>query len=135
MRAGRLDRRITIITPSATQDAYGEEIRNWSTLAEVWAGLRYAGQGERFTENQFQGMVDTVFSIRWSNTVKTMDVRNRVIFDNRIFDIVGIHEISRREGLEIFAYTKGEYQVAGSEADIPISNAIVWNGFQLVWGS
>lgn len=134
MKAGRLDRRISIITPAPTQNAFGEEINSWSTFATVWAELKYAGGNEAYPDNQFVSKVDTVFRIRWSNTVKPLEARDRVIFDNRIFDIVAVHEIGRREGLELFAYTRGEYQTVGAGTTVNTSNAIVWNGKQLVWG-
>lgn len=40
MRAGKLNKRITIQQAGTTQDANGEIIEAWSTFAAVWAGIQ-----------------------------------------------------------------------------------------------
>lgn len=38
--AGRLNQRITIQQPAASQDAYGEMVPSWTTFATVWAEVK-----------------------------------------------------------------------------------------------
>ena len=38
-QAGQLDRRITIQTFSETTDTFGQEVKSFSTLAQVWANV------------------------------------------------------------------------------------------------
>lgn len=41
MRAGQLNRRVTIQQLVAGQDEIGQPVQTWSTLATVWADVRY----------------------------------------------------------------------------------------------
>lgn len=41
MRAGQLNRRVTIQQLVAGQDEIGQLVQTWSTLATVWADVRY----------------------------------------------------------------------------------------------
>lgn len=129
-----MDRRIDIIRALVSQNAFGEEIPTWETLVTVWAEMKPMTGSERYVENQFQGVTNSTFRIRWSDAVKTMTVEDKIIFDNRLFDVLGVREISRREGLEIDAFSRGELQVADGDAPLTLSNAIVWNGVRLTWG-
>lgn len=113
MRSGRLDRRIAIQRKTITQNTYGEEIVAWSTVATVWAELRYNSGGERYAENQYQGKTTTTFRVRWSEAAKATTVEDQIFFDARYYDVTDVREIGRREGLEIDAYVRSETQVAG----------------------
>jgi SPP1 family predicted phage head-tail adaptor len=41
MRAGKLNRQITIMQPAAGQDAIGQPVTTWVGLATVWANVRH----------------------------------------------------------------------------------------------
>ena len=43
MQIGELDRRITIETFSTDPDGYGEAIKTWSVLINVWANINWKG--------------------------------------------------------------------------------------------
>lgn len=109
MRAGRMDRRITIEKPEVTQSDSGQELITWVPVATVWAEKRENAGDERFAAKQFVGHAVKTFKIRWSTTVaEALTVECRISFDGRYFNITDIREISRREGLEIDAYAAGE---------------------------
>lgn len=112
MKAGRLDRRISVLRKTITQNSYGEEVVAWATLYTVWASARPAASRESYKENQYQGAADTVFSVRWSETSKAVTVEDAISFDGRTYDITGVREIGRREGLELDAFARAETQVA-----------------------
>jgi SPP1 family predicted phage head-tail adaptor len=40
LKAGTLNRKVTIQEPAAVQDAAGQPIPTWTTLATVWANIR-----------------------------------------------------------------------------------------------
>jgi SPP1 family predicted phage head-tail adaptor len=48
------------------------------------------------------------FTIRYSSDVADVDPRDRVTFDGRTYDVQGVKEIGRREGLEITATARAE---------------------------
>lgn len=41
MDAGKRDKRITIQSPSASQDAAGQMVNTWATFATVWASIKH----------------------------------------------------------------------------------------------
>lgn len=98
MRAGKLDRRISIQTATDTQDAYGQAVSVWATTYTVWADvwpLPYTEQveGDRKTEQ-------TMFKIRirWqTGVVPTM----RVSYGSYYYDIISIEEGNRQEYLDL----------------------------------
>lgn len=108
MRAGRLDRRITIQGKSTTQSDSGEEVVSWVDVATVWAEKVENRGSERFATRQFVGHAVTTFRFRWSSTVAVVTTEHRISYDGREFDITDVREIGRREGLEVDCYVPSE---------------------------
>lgn len=108
MRAGLLDRRITIQGKSITQSDSGEEVVTWSDVATVWAEKVEIRGLERFSIKQIVGHSVKTFRIRWSAAVSQITVEHRILFDGRIFDITDIRELDRRVGIEIDCYAPSE---------------------------
>lgn len=105
IEAGKLDRRITLQRATATQDDAGQPISTWSTLAEVWAQVTPLAVREPFQADQRAAWVDHKFKIRYRSDVGPL---NRVLYAGRTYDVVGVQELGRREGLELMAYARGE---------------------------
>lgn len=112
MRAGLLDRRVTLQKALIAQNDTGEEIKTWVDVATVWAEEKPTRGGERFTNPQLIGKAPTTFRIRWSSTVRVLTDLHRAKFDGRYWDIVDVREINRREGIEFDAFARGEIPVA-----------------------
>lgn len=114
MRAGRLDRRATLLAAAVAQDATGEEVAvSWLSIATVWAEHVPVSGSERTAGSQIASSVTDLFRIRWSHQVKGLTAKHRIRFDGRDYNIESIREIGRREGLEIAAFTPAEKPVAG----------------------
>lgn len=108
MRAGQLDRRITVLRPIVAQSDSGEETRSFAALATVAARkIENRGQ-ERFAAQQYVGHAVRTFWIRWSSTVAVINDEYKILFDGRAFDITDVREIGRREGIEIDGYARAE---------------------------
>jgi len=101
--AGALDRRITLQRYGVTYNADNEPIEAWSTLATVWASVQYASDGEKARAGQVGAVVSVRFQIRYSPTVAEVDAKDRVAYEGKSFNIAGVKELGRREGLEISA--------------------------------
>ena len=99
MRAGDLDRRITIEQSTDTADSFGTPVPGWSELDVVWAKVRRRF-GREFLEGGVQAEADIVFTIRYRSDVTHA---MRVVYDADNYDIVSIIEVGRQEGLEIAA--------------------------------
>lgn len=112
MRAGQLDRRITIQRKSLTQSGSGEEVVTWTDVATVWAQKIENRGDERFAAKQYVGHAIRTFRFRWSSTVSEISTQHRILFDGRAFDITDVREIGRREGIEIDCYAPSEEPVA-----------------------
>ena len=115
MRAGKLDRRVTIQTRSVVRNGVGEEIETWATLAEVWAGIEPQNVAQRFAANQLYAQVNQVFRIRWYEWGSTLDPnQHRLTYRGRVYDIHGAFEIGRREGLHILTAAREDNEVGSN---------------------
>lgn len=100
MRAGKLDRRVTILGRVETgRNALNEPVLQWSDLAEVWAQQRPNRGSERFAAGQLAATDVLTLHIRWRPGLSVM---NRIRYEGRIYEIVAPpREIGRRVVLEI----------------------------------
>lgn len=103
MLAGELDRRITIQRYGITYNEDNEPVEGFSDLATVWASAQYASDGERVRAAEVGATITIRFQIRYSSTVASVNPKDRVLYDGKVFDISAVKELGRREGLEISA--------------------------------
>ncbi len=99
MIAGRLDRKITIQEPTTTLNDYGEEETTWSKVADVWAEVKQQSARETWGAGKV-AETEIAFKIRYRTGI---DETCRVIYDSVNYDITGVREIGRQDGLEIMA--------------------------------
>lgn len=100
MRAGKMDRLITIQTFTTTQNDYGEPVETWTTLASVWAERVPMSGREAFAADQLAALSLVKFKIRYRSDV---DTKNRILDAGSYYDIRSVGIIGRNEGLEITA--------------------------------
>ena len=100
MRAGKLDRRVTIERAALTTNDFGEVVEAWQCVATVWAQQRPNRGGERFAAQQTVGGKVLTFHIRYRSDLTT---RDRLIYDGLTYNILDIREIGRRVVSEIDA--------------------------------
>lgn len=108
IRAGELDRRITLQRATVAPNEFNEPVETWSDLARVWAKYTPVADGERFRAGERAAEVQARFLIRWSSQVASVNPKDRLVFDGRIYAITNVKEIGRREGLEITAGGRGD---------------------------
>ena len=108
MKAGALDRRVTLMRASVAPNAFNEPETSWLPLATVWASKREPYAREKLAAAELNATIDGVFQIRWSNTVKSVSPKDQLICEGRTYDINGVTEIGRHEGLEITATARNE---------------------------
>jgi SPP1 family predicted phage head-tail adaptor len=105
MRAGKLDRRVTIRRATVTYDAFNEPVQAWADVATVWAQQRPNRGGERFTAQEIAGAAVITFHIRHRSDVTVAD---RIQHDGREWDIRDVREIGRRVVTEIDCTARAE---------------------------
>lgn len=98
MRAGQLDRTITLQAFGNTVDPYGTPVETWTDFATVRAQIVQAS-----TEEYLRGYGETdslavIFRIRFLAGVTT---DHRVQHDGRNLNIREVKELGRRRGLEL----------------------------------
>lgn len=122
MRAGRLDRLMTIQRKTVTASDSGEPVETWTTIVERRAaGYRPLKGDERFTGEQVIGTEQVEFRIRYSSNVAALSQQDRIIYpaladespedepDTRnIYDVLAVHEVGRREGLLIITQRRSD---------------------------
>src|SRR5688500_6949508 len=104
MRAGRLDRMITIErTGAAIDNGYTRKKGDWIAHAAVRAQVTGAPGTERVASGENAASAPTLFKIRWSTDVADVNPKDRIAYGGRVYDIRSVNEIGRREALEILA--------------------------------
>lgn len=95
LRAGELDRPLTLQALQAGQDAYGQPQETWVTVGQLWGRLEVLGGGEGFVAGaDRRASQQTVrFTVRYRPGVAA---RMRVMHDGQAYDIEAVHETERR---------------------------------------
>lgn len=111
LNAGDLDREITLQvgTPREGSVASGEVLLDWAAVTDevnasgcVDAQWLPAGTTEAWRAGQrLSASVDGIYRIQYRSTLPTPDKSRIVGHDGRMYDIKGITEIGRAEGLDI----------------------------------
>ncbi|MDF1600163.1 phage head closure protein [Mesorhizobium sp. YIM 152430] len=100
MRAGKLDRIITIERKTETVSDSGSVVAAWTEIATTHAEIMRRSFDEMAMGFGEVEAGTTVFRVRWREGITTAD---RIMFDGIAHDIKEIGEIGRRRALEIRA--------------------------------
>lgn len=96
MRAGKLDRLVTIQSKSEVVDAFGERTNTWSTFLTVHAMPVQKDGKEQTTDSNRSTDRMVNFRIRYKSTITN---EMRVIWESNYYKIEDIKELGRREGM------------------------------------
>ena len=96
MRAGMLDRLITIQSKSEAVDAYGQPILTWSTFIQVRSNVVQKDGVEQTSDNNRSTKRMINFTVRYKSTITN---EMRVLWENNYYKIEDIKELGRREGM------------------------------------
>ncbi len=92
IRAGDLDKRITVQKKTVTYNAYNEPIEIWSELDTIWAEtITKDGKGREFTAAQkLFAETTVVFRVRYRSEFTPL---NRISYSGRVFEILGVVDV------------------------------------------
>lgn len=110
LNAGQLDREIILQTARAVQSDSGEETFDWANAVSetIWAQWVGGGATEVWKAAQrLQAMVDGLFRV-YDIDPRPSPHNTRILFDGKIYDLQGVMEIGRGEGLELIVVAHGE---------------------------
>lgn len=105
IKAGSLDRRITVERATMSSDGLGGKTPTWAPLATVWGSKKDVSDSERVRALEVEAAVETRFVIRWGLGVTT---RDRVICEGRTYDLTAVKEIGRHEGQELSGVARAD---------------------------
>lgn len=112
-RAGDYDRFITIERRSTSVNDVGDTVETWAAIAGVWAARDPQQAVERFGANETYATVDTVFRTRWYPWAPTLTPQGfRIVYRDRIYNVLGFAEIGRREQVQIPCVARGDLEGA-----------------------
>lgn len=98
--AGSMDRQISVLRPTIVgRDDFNSPIFEWLPVHRVWSGKKQTNEGERFDETTKEryGLDTVTFKTRYI----AVYVTDRVVCEGTQYDVKGVREIGRREGVEI----------------------------------
>lgn len=98
MNAGRLDRKIELHSPTTTTDSFGQSSETFAKVADVWAMKKDTAAREIVEADQLVAMVRTEWTIRHRTDINETWI---VKYESNEYEIKGILEIGRREGLRL----------------------------------
>jgi SPP1 family predicted phage head-tail adaptor len=104
MRAGNLDREITIECAVTTISDAGTPQETWGALVSLRAQLLQTSTDEYIRDAGATTERTAIFRTRY---VAGVSVADRIVFDGVQYDIKQIKELGRRKGLELRAERKG----------------------------
>lgn len=98
MRAGKLDKSITIERPTTAVDIYGTPVTAWVPVATMRGQIINAATEEFIRGQGASSETSITFRTRWLDDVT---VANRITYDGAAYDIKETKELGRRRGLDI----------------------------------
>ena len=109
MRAGGLDRQVLIEQRVRPQDSTGELVDTWLPVQRLWAGKRDMRAAERWAADQLVAELATAWTLRWfPGWDQIRPDTHRLVYKDQVFDIHGVREIGRQEGIEIATAARAE---------------------------
>jgi SPP1 family predicted phage head-tail adaptor len=109
MSAGKLDRIIQIRRPTLVDDGFAQ-VETYQVLGQrIPAHFMDVSDNERLRASQVQAMLTSRFQVRYSGFTKAITQKDQIVFELRIYDIVGIKEMQgRRRMLELTAAARSD---------------------------
>lgn len=100
MRAGKMDRTITIHGLTNTVDDFGTPVETWTQRAKLRAQLIQSSTEEFLRAAGVSDETVIIFRTRWLEGVITSD---QITYEDVTYNIKETKEIGRRKGLELRA--------------------------------
>jgi SPP1 family predicted phage head-tail adaptor len=96
-----MNRRVTLQRATVERNDFNEEIETWGTLATVWARRHDVSAAEAFRAHEVGAQLSTRFRIRYSDTVATLNPRDRLTYRGTVYNITGVREKDMNRWLEV----------------------------------
>lgn len=88
--------RVQLQQQTPSRDAYGQEVKTWSTITTVWAEIWSVAGREAKNADQEKGEVSHKLTIRWLGESTTITPKMRFLFKSRVLNIVWVNNPDMR---------------------------------------
>jgi len=99
---------ITLQRALKTRNGFNEEVDDWIDIATVGAKVTDATAGEAYRAAEVGAQISARFVIRWSPEVAGVAADDRILFNDRPYNITAVREFERGQWREIDAVTRAE---------------------------
>ena len=104
----RLKHKITIETPTRTQNSYGEPIETFSTYVSRKCDIMTTIGKENFNKFQEFNEHSVVFKVRYDVLTKDINETMRVLYNSKYYDVEGIVDFNMmRKEIHIYGKNRG----------------------------
>ena len=108
MKAGDLNRRLTILRGGTEDDGFQTVSGAFDVVGTVWASRSDISDGERGRAGGIEATATTRFQVRYSAMTAAVTPKDRVKEGTQTFNVLGVKEIGRRIGFEITASRRSD---------------------------
>ncbi|WP_035061023.1 phage head closure protein [Andreprevotia chitinilytica] len=103
MRAGKLNKRITLQRRSAGKDEYGAPLNRWESLTPIWADIRFTSGKEAIAAGAEASTAAASIRIRYRTGITAA---MRVVYGTMILNIKAVlPDLARKEYLDLVCET------------------------------
>lgn len=106
---GRLRKRVTVVKPNRTRDAYGQESYATATVGTFWAEIRPLSGRELANAAQIKSEVTHAITMRYPGASVPITSNMQILYNGRTFAIDGI--LNRDERNRVLDITARELQI------------------------
>ncbi len=98
-RSAQYDRLVRIEEMTETRGDAGQPVQTWALKWKIHVRRESQAATERFVAQQRFAETDTLFRCGWSENItpKINPRLHRLVYRGRVFDILGVEEVGRRE--------------------------------------
>ena len=94
MRAGSLRFKAELQRYTPTQNSYGEEVKAWSKILDIYCDIKPIRSQERMVA---QGLYTEATHTLYTRFIADIKPKDRILVKNRVFDIIGIINQQERD--------------------------------------
>ena len=109
MNSQQLDRRLELQQLAETQSDTGAITKDWVSVGTVYAKRLGAKGREYYSAGAELGVVEQAFQIRHSSAVQAVDATWRLIYEGRIYNILGVDETGRKEFITLLCKSGADH--------------------------
>ena len=113
MHTGERDRHVTIERAAEIDDGFTKVEGRYAPWKRFWARKTDVSDVERTRAAENGAEITTRFVVRFSGATRTITPHDRLTCEGRSYNIVGVKEVGRREGIEITASARTDQLATG----------------------